>query len=161
MKRRNPARLAGLVVGFTLAAALAAAAMYALWYVNDYLGLYNATAFSFRLGEVVFVLFLLALLFIGPALAARPLLPRRKALPRRVRLALGGVTLSIGAACAFIIHEGFFNVLSDFLYYCGITGGAAEYGRIALQGVISLSLAAPGLIMLFRKSKQTVKEESA
>ncbi len=120
-----------------------------LLFVYQYLGLYNMTTFGFILGEVVVVALLLAFVFLWPILYGRKLY--RRANPRKGR---SGTARTIAVICAMAaagivvtIHFGFFQVIRNFLIYCGIEGTAVSLGVLIFEIVCGLAIFLPSAIL--------------
>jgi hypothetical protein len=138
-----------------------------LMFINNYLGLYNVNTFRFRLGEVVFILFVFLLLFLFPIiygyrllvksgkLKKAPLTSRKKNIITAVTAACG----ALGALIVVLLHTGFFRVLLDFLYYCGISGTGVTLGILGLEIVMAMIVLLPTLFLLLylRKAKRVMK----
>jgi hypothetical protein len=138
-----------------------------LMFINSYLGLYNVNTFRFRLGEAVFILFVFLLLFLFPIiygyrllakfgkLKKAPLTSGKKGIITAVTVACG----ALGALIIVLLHTGFFRVLSDFLYFCGITGTGVTLGMLGLEIVLAMLVLLPALFLLLylRKAKRRMK----
>jgi hypothetical protein len=131
-----------------------------LMFVNNYLGLYNVTTFRFRLGEVVFVLFVFLLLFLFPILYGRTLYIRsRQGKPRvpakkRALIIAAAAAGCLGVLVIVLLHTGFFTIITDFLYYCGIYGTGVTLGILAVEVILAVMVLIPALLLLLRLRPQ-------